>query len=98
MQRKSNTPSQLSQPQKQRKRLSPIEKSKREKENKRRKACRKAILARIYASPAGINDLDALGFEAQEINRELTRLLHRGQVIWRGGSTYHRPSLAEVLR
>ena len=60
--------------------LTAIEQAEKERKDARRADCRRAILQRVSAAPARIKDLDALGFEIQEINRELDLLMHKGYV------------------
>ena len=51
--------------------------------------CQQAILARLYAAPARIEDLDALGFPKSLTNRALNSLLHQAQVTFHGFTYFY---------
>ena len=43
--------------------------------------CERAILNRLYAAPARIEDLDTLGFSKPLMNRTLNALMHQDRVV-----------------
>ena len=51
--------------------------------------CERAILNRLYAAPARIEDLDALGFPKQLTNRVLYSLLHQERVTFHGFTYFY---------
>lgn len=78
-------------------RLSTTEKAKLEKKTARQKACRAAILKRLRVSPASILQLDALGYTQREIDKQLNKLLHRGQVFFHFPDSTYRRNFQENL-
>ena len=51
--------------------------------------CERAILNRLYAAPARIEDLDALGFPKPLTNRVLHSLLHQERVTFHGFTYFY---------
>ena len=51
--------------------------------------CERAILRRVYAAPARIEDLDALGFPKMLVNRILYSLLHQERVTFHGFTYFY---------
>ena len=51
--------------------------------------CERAILNRLYAAPARIEDLDALGFPKTLTNRTLYSLLHQEYVTFHGFTYFY---------
>ena len=51
--------------------------------------CERAILNKLYAAPARIEDLDTLGFSKPLTNRTLNALLHRDQVVCHGFTYFY---------
>ena len=51
--------------------------------------CKRAILNRLYAAPARIEDLDALGFSKALTNRVLYSLLHQERVTFHGFTYFY---------
>ena len=51
--------------------------------------CKRAILHRLYAAPARIEDLDALGFSKPLTNRVLYSLLHQERVTFHGFTYFY---------
>ena len=63
---------------------SPIELSLKEKEVRERKQCERAILNRLYTSPARIEELDKSGFPKLLINAVVNDLLHQKRITFQG--------------
>ena len=61
----------------------------REKPQHDEERCKRAILRRVYAAPARIEDLDALGFPKILINRVLHSLLHQERVTFHGFTYFY---------
>ena len=51
--------------------------------------CERAILNRLYAAPARIEDLDALGFSKPLTNRTLNALLHQDRIVCHGFTYFY---------
>ena len=51
--------------------------------------CERAILNRLYAAPARIEDLDALGFPKRLTNHVLYSLLHQERVTFHGFTYFY---------
>ena len=51
--------------------------------------CERAILNRLYAAPARIEDLDTLGFPKPLTNRALNSLLHQDRVTFHGFTYFY---------
>ena len=51
--------------------------------------CERAILNRLYAAPARIEDLDTLGFSKPLTNRALNTLLHQDRVVCHGFTYFY---------
>ena len=51
--------------------------------------CERAILNRLYAAPARIEDIDALGFPKPLTNRILNALLHQDRVVCHGFTYFY---------
>lgn len=78
-------------------RISPIEQSLKEKAERERKRCEIAILNRLYAFPATIEELDsAAGCPKKLINAVVNDLLHQGRITCKG-FTYFYNHLHSVL-
>ena len=78
-------------------RVSPIEQSLKERAERERKRCEIAILNRLYASPATIEELDsAAGFPKKLINAVVNDLLHQGRIASQG-FTYFYNHLHSIL-
>lgn len=80
-----------------RRKESPIENSLKEKAERERQQCERAILNRLYVSPARIEELDALGFSKPLTNRVVNALLHQKRVTFQGFTYFynHLQNLAE---
>ena len=63
---------------------SPIELSLKEKAVREREQCERAILNRLYASPARIEELDKSGFPKLLINAVVNDLLHQKRITFQG--------------
>ena len=51
--------------------------------------CERAILNKLYAAPARIEDLDTLGFSKPLTNRTLNALLHQDRVVCHGFTYFY---------
>ena len=51
--------------------------------------CERAILNRLYAAPARMEDLDTLGFPKPLTNRVLNSLLHQERVVSHGFTYFY---------
>ena len=51
--------------------------------------CERAILNRLYAAPARIEDLDTLGFSKPLTNRILNALLHQDRIVCHGFTYFY---------
>ena len=51
--------------------------------------CERAILNKLYAAPARIEDIDKLGFSKPLTNRTLNTLLHQDRVVCHGFTYYY---------
>ena len=51
--------------------------------------CQQAILDRLYAAPARMEDLDTLGFPKSLTNRVLNSLLHQERVVSHGFTYFY---------
>ena len=72
------------------KRTSPVERSLREKAKKEREACEKAILNRLYTSPATIEQLDSTaGFPKPLVNAVVNDLLHQKRITFQGFTYFY---------
>ena len=76
---------------------SSIELSLKEKAVRERKQCERAILNRLYVSPARIDDLDRTGFPKKLINTVVNDLLHQDRITFSGFTYFynHLQNLAE---
>ena len=54
-----------------------------------RDRCERAILNRLYAAPARIEDLDTLGFPKPLTNRILSALLYQDRVVCHGFTYFY---------
>ena len=51
--------------------------------------CERAILNKLYAAPARIEDLDTLGFSKPLTNRTLNALLHQDRIVCHGFTYFY---------
>ena len=51
--------------------------------------CERAILNRLHAAPARIEDLDTLGFSKPLTNRTLNALLHQDRIVCHGFTYFY---------
>lgn len=72
-----------------RRKESPIEKSLKEQAKRDREQCERAILNRLYASPARIEELDSTGYPKKLINTIVTDLLHQKRITFQGFTYFY---------
>lgn len=80
-----------------RRRESPVERALKEKAAHERKQCERAILNRLYTSPARIEELDMSGFPKALTNKVVNDLLHQKRITFQGFTYFynHLENLAE---